>query len=696
MAGIIVQLKDGHLTASWENNVGVRVNADISSLLILGDDLEKILNPILSNLRLKKPSTIKTQLRNVNAFGQALCHLGTKSLPVSDYDWQKLIRDVHNFIITRKDSSASLKTRISSVWLTTRGCFISLMEAGVIPVSVYLPPIREALDAIDISAYQDRLIGQKAPVKVNASEKIDKLICSISLTRTDADYLDEIRDTLTTRRHLMFETLRGYWSQIKANFDFGRKLRSQVIWDDLKPLVEKIPIRKYADHPANPRNGIIGLANYLAVIQHRYGGCPPSDDDLRNLNQEFEYLPRFYSISPIRELAKKYEIPDAPYGRAGWSQRNVLWWWQGRLSHFDVSMICALLIMLHPSWTPSSIMLSRITDRHGKQYLELSDKESFYEVEKPRAKAMKRESLDPLAYEIIHSLIQEGADIREELRAKGDSRASLLFLPYGNTKISVPSPSQGANYLSGVRTKSTGTKWIWIGMVYPELLTGGLGKGTLSFVKIRNTEGVLEWFRTKSLRAVAKKLGNTEKVVLQHYIPKPIIDAWNTRMIRRFQNIWISAAAADEDFLLDISDFSSLSDLHAFLKDILKLHASTDSPLAEILHRRFDARLKKECNVSSTDDDTYAHLHVAISKGALCALYSYHATVLNLGLSEAALDKPDILTGLSPRHFLALTDILQSQLPLDKNPDYVDCHFSAIKLASDPASRLKWSKLWEV
>lgn len=695
MAGIIVQLKDGQLTASWENNVGVRVNADISSLLILGDDLEKFLNPILSNLRLKRSSTIKTQLRDVNAFGQALCHLGTKSLPVSDYDWQKLIRDIHHFIITRADSSASLKTRISGVWLTIRGCLVSLMEAGVIPVSVYLPPVRETLDIIDISAYQDRLIGQKAPVKVNASDEIDKLICSISLKRTDADYLDEIRDTLTARRHLLFETLRGHWLQIKANFDFGRKLRSQVIWDDIKPLLEKIPMRKNVDHPANPRNGMVGLANYLAVIEHRYGGCPPSDHDLRKLNQEFEYIPRFSTISPICELANKYEIPNAPYGRNGWSQRNVLWWWQGRLSHFDVSIICALLIMIHPSWTPSSIMLSRITDRHGKQYLELSDDGSFYEVEKPRAKAMKRESLDPLAYEIIHSLIQEGADIREELRAKGDSRASLLFLPYGNTKISVSFPSQASSFLSGVRTKSTGNKWIWIGMVYPELLSGGLGEGTLSFVKIRNTEGVLEWFRTKSLRAVAKKLGNTEKVVLQHYIPKPIIDAWNTRMIRRFQNIWISAAAADEDFLLDVSDFSNLPDLHAFLKDILQLHASTASPLAEILHRRFDVRLKKEPSIRSNDDSTNAHLHVAISKGALTALYSYQATILNLGLSDATLDKQDVLTGLSPRHFLALTDILQSQLPEDKNPDYVECHFAAIRFASDPTMRLKWAELLE-
>lgn len=693
MAGLSVQHLDGQLIASGCNEVGVKYRSDISGLLVLGNDLETFLNPILDDIRLKRHSTIKGQLRHLSAMGDAMRSLGITSLPTSESGWQALVRDIHHFIITRPDSKACLKNRIACVWEVTRCFFLVLVEEGVIPVSVYLPPVRENLAEIDISAYQDRLIGQKASVGVDGSASIDKLICSVSLARTDAEYLDEIRDTLTARRHLLFETLRVHWVQIRENFEFGRKLREGVVWKDLKPLVDALPIGNSSKHPANPRISLNGLGNYLAVIQNNYDGCPPSDDDLRKLNKKNKLIPRFQWISPISSWAKNYDIPDAPYGHEGWSQRNVLWWWQGRLSHFDVSIIAALLIMLHPSWTPSSIILAKITNRHGKQYLELSDKGKSYEIEKPRAKNMKVESLDPLAYEIIHTLIQEGDWLRKELREIGDLRANLLFLPYGKKKIATPLPSQASSFLSGVRTKSTGNNWIWIGMVYPELIAGGLGEGTVSFAKIRSTEGVLEWFRTKSLRAVAKKLGNTEKVVLQHYIPKPILDAWNTRMIRRFQNLWISAAAANEDFLLDVTDFSSLSDLHAFLKDILQLHASTDSPLAEILHRRFDPRLASECSISSKGDFSHAHLHVAISKGALSALYTYQTTVLHLGLPASVLDKPDILTGLSPRHFLTLTDLLQSQLPLDKNPEYVACHNSAVECASDPSFRLKWSEL---
>ena len=695
--GLTVRQVDGQLHATSEDEVGTEFSRDISGLLILGDDLRRFIKPIIDDIRLKKPSTIKSSLSMLRTLGEVLSELRVTSLPSNELGWQMLVRDIHYFIITRTDSEATLRTRVSSVWMTIRGFLVCLVEAGIIPISVYLPPVREALESLDLSAYHERLIGQKAPVGVKASATVEKLICSVSLARTDADYLEEIRDTLAARRHLLFETLAGYWKQIKENFEFGRRLRESVDWNELKPLVENYPLGEPAKHPANPTTSIRGLANYLAVIQYEYDGCPPSDDDLRKFKRQFECLPRFSSVSPIPDLTPKYGLPDAPYGRQGWSERNVLWWWQGRLSHFDVSMLAALLVMLNPSWTPSSILLAKVSNRNGKQYLDLSDKGHSFEVDKPRAKAMKMETLDAVSYEIISTLIQEAAQLRDGLRAKGDSKASLLFLPYGNSKVVPPIPSAASSYLSATtkRTKKgTVKRGVWLGMLYPELVAGGLDEGTISFAKIRNTEGVLEWFRTKSLRAVARKLGNTEKVVLQHYIPKPILDAWNTRMIRRFQNLWISVAAANEKFLLEVTDFSSLSDLHAFLQDLLRLHARTGSPLAEMLHQRFDVLFVDESRDATKAGGSNAHLHVAISKEALSALYSYQATILHLGLPEAILDKPDVQTGLSPRHFLALTDLLQSRLPKDKNPEYVACHEAAIRIASDPSSRLKWSRLF--
>lgn len=674
-------------------------SSDISSLLVIGDDLQRFLKPVLDEIRLNSAHTIKGKLSKLRALGEAFAYLHISRLPQTESAWQKLVLDVHRFVITRTDRKSSLRTRCASEWLTIRSFFVDLMENGVAPLSIYLPSVREVLDSIDISPYNKILLGQSNPVAAVAS--VDKLICSVSLVRTDAEYLEEIRDTLTLRRHVLKEALTDYWMKLKANMIFGRKLIESVDWEELEPRVKSSPLRVPLIHPANPTNGIVGLANYLAVIRHEYGGHPISDDDMRKkMKRKSQFIPRSKNLGSVSSWLSQIDAPATFLDRPDLSERHVLWWWQGRISHFDLAMITALLIMLQPSWTPSSVMFAKIANRHGKNYLDFSDSGVCYEVEKPRAKMMKQETLDPIAYDIISTLTDMNSDLRQELSNTGDPRAALLFLPYGKARIATPIPSIVSGFLSG--TKTVRAKVVnprnadvpWIGMLYPELIAAGLSKGTISLQKIRNTEGVLEWFRTKSLRAVSKKLGNTERVVLQHYIPKALMDAWNTRMIRRFQNLWISVAAADEDWLLDATDFSSLADLHAFLKDMLQLHSPSNSPLAEILHHRFGGALAGgDVSQDSNKLDQNGHLHVAISKGSLSALYSYQAAVMELGLHDAALDKPDVVTGLSPRHFLALTDLLQLRLPEDKNPAYVACHEVAMRIAAVPGNCDKWMRI---
>jgi hypothetical protein len=438
-------------------------------------------------------------------------------------------------------------------------------------------------------------------------------------------------------------------------------------------------------HPANPLRGAVGLANYLAIIKYKYDGCPPSDDTLKKISKGNRSLPRYKYLGSIKDWLSELDAPPNFLDRDARSDRSILWWWQGRISHFDVSMLTALLIMLQPSWTPHAVLFARVTNKDGKQYLDFPDKGTCFEVNKPRASSMKEEVLDPLSYEIIGTLIQEGAPLREQLKLAGDLRASLLLLPYGKTNVTQPLFAAANSFLSG---SSVGLlKSAWIGSLYPELIQHGLGLGTITFSKIRKTEGVLEWFRTKSLKAVSRKLGNTERVVLHHYIPKSLLDAWNTRMIRRFQNLWISAAAANEDFLLDVTDFVCIEDLHIFLKEMLQLHEKTSSPLAEALHEKFSFSHLDEPVQSSTLN---GHLHVAISEGSLGALYSYQAKLIGLGLLDVVLDKKDTVTGLSPRHFLTLADLLQTRLPEDKNPKFRTAHESAMRAAARTDIHGKW------
>lgn len=688
--GLSIQVVGNQLIGTVRDELGRETRSDLSSLLALGDDLDLVLEHLLEPIRLLRPASIKSHLRHLRLLGDTLGYLHINKLPKTAEKWQELVIQIYRHILTRTDSKASLQTRCSNDWLHARSYLSLLLEVGLIPVSVYLPPTRENLGGIDIAPYTAKLIGQTEVEILNPRSAADKMICSVSISRTDAGYLEEIRDTLSRRRNLLLDTLTTHWTQIKSNMIFGKDLIASVDWEKLKTLILSDSPKKTGEHPAYPGD-IEGLANYLAVVHYHYGGLAPSDDDFNKSIEcrESRMIPRQESFGSFELIAKNVKAPYAPYGRGGWSNRNALLWWQGKINHFDVAIIAALLIMLQPSWTPTSLLLSKITNRDGKNYLDLSDKGASYEIKKHRANEMKKETLAPLAHEIISTLIEFYEPVRKILREQGDPKAEMLFLPCTHDRITTPTETTIVSYISGT-AKASHKNRVWIGSVYPELISGGLPPGTVSFKKIRCTEGVLEWFRTKNIRAVSRKLGNTEKIVIEHYIPKVLLDAWNTRMIRRFQNLWLSVAAANEDFLLDITDFGTLADLHAFLKDMLVLHGTNDSPLANILNCRFGALTGGETKVAATDD---SHLHIAISKSSLSALYSYQAAVIDVGLTAEDLDKVDVVTGLSPRHFLSLADLLQSQLPLDKNYEYVAYNDAAILFASDIANRTKWARL---
>lgn len=681
--GITIQAVKNKLFCVFKNSLGKETRSDLSTLLILGEDRDRILKIILEPISLMRPTTIHSHMPRLRLLGETLTYLKIKKPPKNPEDWQTVVQDIHRYILTRLNSRASLLTRMAVEWQTIRSYLNSLVEAGIIPISTYLPPVREQLDSLDTSPYSARLLGQPPIETVNANFTTNKLICSISTSRTDADYLEELRDSLSQRRHILLETLTKHWNYIKTNMKFGKKLIKSIDWEFLHSQLKNHQSDAPHFHPAYP-SSLEGLANYLAVIHYHHNGLAPSDDSYRSL--DVELIPKMQTFGFIPKISKELGTPKSPYTEGNGSNRNTLLWWQSKISHFDVSVITALLIMLEPSWTPQSIMLSKISNRNGKQYLDLTDSGACFEIAKHRAKKMKHAKLDPLVHEIISTLIKASKSDRRKLLSQNDPKASLLFLPCGFSGITYPIPSGASRFLSGSNTPKN---HLWVGLLYPELVNYGLTSKTMSFAKIRNTEGVLEWFRTKSIRAVARKLGNTEKVVLEHYIPKALLNAWNTRMIRRFQNLWLSVAAANENFLLDVTDFGNLADLHAFLKDMLMLHGANDSPLSELLHRKFGAISGEVIDIKNNN----AHLHIAISKAGLSALYSYQAAAIDIGLSNSVLDKNDEVTGLTPRHFISLADLLQSQLPLDKNPEYIMCHNEAILFASRSENRRRWASL---
>jgi hypothetical protein len=196
--------------------------------------------------------------------------------------------------------------------------------------------------------------------------------------------------------------------------------------------------------------------------------------------------------------------------------------------------------------------------------------------------------------------------------------------------------------------------------LYPELEAGGLGKGTVSFAKVRTTQGVLEWFDTGSVHKASRKLGNSQRIVLEHYIPPPLLHLWNERIIRRFQNTLIVLAAHDEEYLLDVTDLRDFSELQEFVSQLLLEYPDGSSPIANAVHHKFRVLDGDNLLKLNNHDAVVANgaiLSVRIDGDALALLYAFqHITTSHL--SPKAIQQADPRTGLVPKHFVDLAALL--------------------------------------
>lgn len=700
------------IQAKYRSDLGEPVPVDLSVYSFLGKDGIQLLQTMTRYIDRLLPRSAAHYLKVVVDIGRAL-ERTTEALPRDEAGWQELVLRVHEDILSNTESNASLKTRATSTLSTANTLFRHLKDEGTIPLGVVLPSTTKLYKSIDSSPHAT------SPVIGGGSSKRaedPKLLCDISLSRTDADYLDFIRGELTRRRTVLREALLCYWESFRSHVLWGQQARSEVDTIALKRLLEETrhSLGRGSGFPRDPV-GLLrpdnpkGLANLVAYIADEFGRIPTKKDFTdspylpliigRDSHFPIAVCPNLVWTVPDR-LRRDPSDPSAPTPRnelLGFSLMRLRWL-LGFISAADIGVMSALLIMDHPRFTPEAVTQARIVDRKGKRYLQTSDCGELFEVHKHRAHVTKEEHLTDLGVDIVDFATNASAAVRKALQANGNPLADRLFVQvsYPSFKPKAPAHYQCGSFLSGAKLPSrakipTGAEGSrWLGDFSPSLRDAGLTRRTISLKKIRSTEGVLEWFRTQNLSAVAKKLGNKTRTVIEHYIPQPLLLAWNTRLTRRFQNLWISVAVAGERYLLEVTDFSSLTDLHAFLDDMLKQHPARTSPLAWELHHR---HAKHSSSKAISLDSTNAKLSVSISARSLAALYLYHDAALSQAHTEAALDEED-LNGRSPRHFIDLSTLLRQRLPLDPNPSLRQAHDEALTLMRQFAPEVTWSDLF--
>ena len=176
--------------------------------------------------------------------------------------------------------------------------------------------------------------------------------------------------------------------------EFGRHLIEATDWNELKSKILAHDSKPHMNTPHFQTQRPASPTTFRRYAMHTIGPLHPIATSKQTRRFESN-LDTYHYKQPLDRLknCKIVDAPDAHFQCDAWSNRNILLWWLGRIGHLDTALIAALLIMLHPSWPPRALLLAKISNRNDKYLIELPGSDVNFEIDKPRAKSMKREKL---------------------------------------------------------------------------------------------------------------------------------------------------------------------------------------------------------------------------------------------------------------------------------------------------------------
>lgn len=226
---------------------------------------------------------------------------------------------------------------------------------------------------------------------------------------------------------------------------------------------------------------------------------------------------------------------------------------------YVIAPIAIWLVAQHPVLTDASLLGCELFDRNGKRTGFIStDSGPVLVVKKNRKGSQQEVVLSSEAASVVELLIQITTPLRNYLKKKSDDGWRRLFIVAGGQGFQ--EPYVFTNQISFAKTLRQ--------KAFVQTHSAELGEliHTISLARIRSTAGVLVYLNTLSIDKMAESLGNSKRIAMNHYLPPTIMQFFQERWIRIFQNAVIVYAMRDSHFLLKATDFDSMSELNQFLK----------------------------------------------------------------------------------------------------------------------------------
>ncbi|MBH3431297.1 hypothetical protein [Pseudomonas citronellolis] len=244
---------------------------------------------------------------------------------------------------------------------------------------------------------------------------------------------------------------------------------------------------------------------------------------------------------------------------------------------------CLKLIRIHPEITPAFLASIELYDKHGAlRGVERTDLPSYlhgYKDRKGASSSEMRVTLNGESQELVSTIIAATSPLRDHLKEIGNIswRKLLLTLPKGISKpVHYKCRTNNAPHKIQQIQQELATQFPEEGEYINELAQSLLRPTTM-----RSTSGVITFFNTGSVYAMAEALGHTryDPDLLERYLPASILHFFRDRWVRIFQTGIIIQAMKDSPYLLESSGFRTMSELDSFLEqNTIKFPNSFNDP----------------------------------------------------------------------------------------------------------------------
>lgn len=364
---------------------------------------------------------------------------------------------------------------------------------------------------------------------------------------------------------------------------------------------------------------------------------------------------------------------------------------------YTLNICISLLVLEHPKITPSWLSKWELYDKSGNivgfkqvgnQWIALS-----YKDRRGTGLAQMEVELNHYTKSIVKFLIRHTQFARDALADKGgdDWRYMLLTAntvrPTRSLKLleNITSHKAAHLYTSSYRksflnipfSKNT-HKFINIERITGPILNQILDKSeakelsqTVTPRAIRKSRGLQIYLETRSLRAVAEALGHKEvsTKLLGIYLPKPLMDYFNERWVRQFQNAIVFEALKDSSYLFDALDF----DEHE-LEEFLHNHG-----LGKLPYNLEKAQNSATNEENQADIEGLDELVFTLSKPLFQVLIAIQAVVETANENDTF--RPIVNRWHEATLFILNSFKLESRIHIDALPLYEDAKNNPINIA---------------